>query len=327
MSTEMPPSNNSLPPQPSEAVSGLVTRFVNSPGNLKGALTILVAAFGFAIMVALIKLAGERLHVTQILFVRQLVMVAIVMPKVVSHFPGCLKTARLDLQLIRVVFALVAMLCGFYAVIHMPLADAMAIGFAKSFFVTIFAIWFLDEVVGMRRWLAVIVGFVGVIVMMQPGTQGFDPISVLALISAASAGLVMVIIRQLSKTDQPVTILSYQAILVAICVAIPALYYWLTPTLWEWALLFAIGVVSYGAQMLNIFAYKWGEASVLASLDYVRLLYATFFGWLLFDTLPGPYTLVGALVIIGASIYTVQRERARKQALAASPQGRSFTDT
>jgi len=323
MANDHPPSLPDAPPTD----RSLVARFVNAPGNFKGALTLLVAAMGFAFMTALIKLAGERLHVTQILFVRQMIMVAIVMPKVVNHFPGCLKTAHLDLQLIRAGLALVAMLCGFYAVIHMPLADVVAIGFAKSFFVTIFAIWLLGEVVGLRRWMAVVVGFAGVLLMMQPGTNGFDPISLLALISAAAAGFVMVLIRKLSKTDAPITILSYQAFLVAICVAIPAYIYWLTPTVWEWGILLAVGIVSYGAQMLNIFAYKWGEASVLASLDYVRLLYATFFGWLLFETLPGPWALAGALVIIAASIYTVHRERARKQELARSPQGRGFTDT
>lgn len=278
-------------------------------------------------MVLLVKVAGERLNVTQILLVRQLVMMAIVMPSVLNHFPGCLKTARLDLQIIRVFFALIAMLCGFYSIIHMPLADAVAIGFAKSFFVTLFAIWILKEVVGIRRWLAVAIGFVGVIVMMRPGMDGFDPNSILALIGAAGAGLVMVIIRLLSKTDKPITTLSYQAFLVAICVAIPAYYFWQTPTPMEWVLMIAIGIISYIAQMMNIYAYTWGEASVLASLDYIRLLYATLLGWLVFDTLPGPYTWVGAAVIIIASIYTVQRERKVNASLARSPDGRGFTNT
>ena len=308
----------------SDKKTNLLRGFGKLPGNLKGALTLLVAAAGFSVMVMLIKVAGERLHVTQILLVRQLIMMCIVMPKVINHFPGCLKTARLDLQLIRVVFALIAMLCGFYAVIHMPLADAVAIGFAKSFFVTIFAIIFLKEVVGIRRWAAVGVGFIGVLVMMRPGMSGFDPNSVLALIGAAAAGLVMVIIRKLSQTDKPVTTLSYQAFLVALCVAVPAIIYWQPPTTTEWMLLIGIGIISYGAQMMNIYAYSWGEASVLASLDYVRLLYATFFGWLVFDTLPGPYTWIGSLVIIAASIYTVQRERKRKQNLARSPDGRGL---
>ncbi|MEM8749437.1 MAG: DMT family transporter [Pseudomonadota bacterium] len=305
----------------------LVRRFDALSGNLKGATILMVAALGFAAMTALIKLVGQRLDVTQILVVRQFIMVLIVMPKILSHFPGCLKTGRLDLQIIRVFFALIAMLCGFYAVIHMPLADAMAIGFAKSFFVTIFAIFFLHEVVGIRRWMAVAVGFLGVLIMIQPGTSSFDPVSILALIAAAAAGIVMVIIRKLSQTDRPITTLSYQAILVGLCVAIPAYFAWQPPTLWEWGLLIAIGFVSYGAQMLNIYAYTFGEASVLASLDYVRLLYATLFGWLLFETVPGPYTWIGSLVVIGASLYTVQRERAKNKNLARSPDGRGFSNT
>ena len=163
--------------------------------------------------------------------------------------------------------------------------------------------------------------------MMQPGTEGFDPNSLLALIGAAAAGFVMVIIRKLSQTDQPITTLAYQAVLVGIIVTIPAIYYWQMPTPIEWGLLIAIGLISYVAQMMNIYAYTWGEASVLASLDYVRLLYATFWGWLVFETVPGPYTWAGAVVIIGASIYTVQRERKRKSELSRSPNGRGYTNT
>ncbi|MGI9393064.1 MAG: EamA family transporter, partial [Boseongicola sp.] len=149
----------------------ITRRFDGLSGNLKGAVLIGFAAFGFALMTLLIKMAGERLHVTQILFVRQAIMMLIVMPSVINHFPGCLKTERLDLQVVRVAFALVAMLTGFYAVIHMPLADAVAIGFAKSFFVTIFAILILYETVGIRRWAAVAIGFIGVVVMMRPGSD------------------------------------------------------------------------------------------------------------------------------------------------------------
>ena len=307
--------------------SQLAKRFSAMPGNVKGALTLLVASGGFSIMILLVKIAGERLHVTEILLVRQIIMMLIVLPKVLIHFPGCLKTQRLDLQIIRVFFALIAMICGFYAVIHMPLADAVAIGFAKSFFITIFAIVLLKEVVGLRRWAAVVTGFAGVLVMMRPGMSGFDPNSVLALAGAAAAGLVMVLIRILSRTEQAITILSYQAFLVGVCVALPAIYFWQWPTLMEWVVLLGIGIVSYCAQMMNIHAYTWGEASVLASLDYIRILYAVFFGWLVFNTLPGPYTWIGSAVIVAASIYTVQRERKNQQTLARSPDGRGFTNT
>ncbi len=302
-------------------------RFHAMPDNLKGAATIMVAALAFAGMTVLIKFAGERLPVTQILLVRQLIMTGIVLPSIVSHFPGCLKTERLGLQFVRVGFALVAMLCGFTAIIHLPLADATALGFAKAFFTTIFAVWLLQEVVGWRRWMGVALGFLGVFIMMRPGLQGFDPMSILAVTGAAGAGMVMVIIRILSRTEMPITILSYQAILVGLAVAVPAYIYWVPPTMNEWLLLGAIGIISYGAQMMNIYAYKWGEASLLASLDYVRLLYATLLGFVFFNTLPTIWTGVGAFVIIGASLYTVHRERKKAANIARGPHGRGYTNT
>jgi drug/metabolite transporter (DMT)-like permease len=307
-------------------ISILKARFLAMPDNLKGIATVLVAAIGFTCMVALIKYAGQNLHVTQILFIRQIVMVLIVLPGIISHFPESLKTSRLDLQVYRIIGATIAMLFGFYAIIHMPLAEATAIGFAKSFFVTIAAIIILKEKVGPRRWVAVLIGFIGVIVMVQPGGDGFNYFSIYALIGSASAGLVMVIIRKLSQTDSPTTILTYQAIAVGVLVAIPAWYYWTSPSLNEWILLISIGIISYGAQMLNVYAYKWGEASLLASIDYVRLLYATIFGYLLFSQIPGPYTWIGSGIIISASIYTIHRERKHNQNLARSPHGRGYTN-
>ena len=94
------------------------------------------------------------------------------------------------------------------------------------------------------------------------------------------------------------------------------------PTLWEWGLLVAMGIISYGAQMLNIYAYKWGEASVMASLDYVRLIYSVLFGFWLFNTLPDAWTWVGAIIIIAASIYTIHREAQNKQVLVSTADGR-----
>ena len=292
--------------------------------NVKGALILMLAAFGFALMVALIKLVGQRLPVTQILFVRQLGMTIMLIPFLLKTFPASLKTDHLNLQLGRIGLALIAMLTGFTAVVNMPLADATAIAFAKSFFVTIFAVFILKETVGLYRWSAVFVGFIGVLVMVRPGTDGFSVYGLLAIVGAASAGLVMVIIRKLTRFDLPITILAYQAIGVGLIMALPAFIQWVTPTPTEWLLLAGIGVVSYFAQKANILAYSYGEASLLASLDYIRLLYATVFGWMLFSELPSKSTWAGAAIIIVASIYTVYRERLRKQRLASHPEARSL---
>jgi len=292
--------------------------------NVKGALILMFAAFGFALMVALIKWAGQRLPVTQILLVRQVGMTLMLAPFLATNFPESLKTNHLPLQLARIALALIAMLAGFTAVVNMPLADATSIAFAKSFFVTIFAVFILKETVGWYRWSAVFVGFIGVLIMVRPGTEGFSMYGVLAITGAAAAGLVMVIIRKLTRIDAPATILAYQAIGVGLIMVIPAIIQWVPPTLTEWMLLAGIGVVSYFAQKANILAYTYGEASLLASLDYIRLLYATLFGWLLFSELPGSSTITGAAIIIVASVYTVYRERQRKQQLASDPAARSY---
>lgn len=283
------------------------------PNNVKGGVFLMFAAAGFGTMVAMIKLAGERLDVFQILLVRQAVMACIVAPTILRDFPGSLKTNSFGLQILRIFLALVAMGFGFTAVINMPLADATAIGFAKSFFVTICAIFFLNEVIGFRRWFAVIIGFIGVLIVLRPGFDGFTIYGVYALIGSAGAGTVMVVIRILTRTESTTSILTYQALGVGLAVAIPGLWFWQWPNTYEWLLLIGMGVISYIAQMLNITAYKYGEASVMASLDYVRLIYAVIFGWILFETLPDFWTWFGAMIIIGASVYTIHRENQKKQ--------------
>jgi drug/metabolite transporter (DMT)-like permease len=301
-------------------------RFDKQSDNVKGALILMLAAFCFSLMVALIKVVGERLPVTQILFIRQLGMTIMLTPILIKTFPGSLKSGQLHLQFLRIFLALNAMVFGFTAVINMPMADATAIAFAKSFFVTIFAVLFLKETVGWYRWSAVVVGFLGVLIMLRPGEVGYSIYGLMALGAAASAGMVMVIIRQLSKTDAASTILAFQAIGVGLIMAIPAYMQWIPPTPKEWAVLAGIGFVAYFAQKANVYAYSYGEASLLASLDYVRLIYATLFGWLLFSELPSVSTGVGAAIIVLASLYTVHRESKLKKTLTSGPDGRGFSN-
>jgi drug/metabolite transporter (DMT)-like permease len=229
--------------------------------------------------------------------------------------------------MIRIALALVAMLGGFTAIINMPLADAVAIGFAKSFFITIFAVWILKETVGVYRWSAVVFGFLGVLIMLRPGPEGLSLYGLLAVVGAAAAGGVMVVIRLLSRTDSSNTILAFQALGVGIVMVIPACMQWVAPNPKEWVILVVIGVVSYFAQKANILAFTYGEASMLASLDYVRLIYATLFGWLLFHELPGISTWVGAGIIVLAALFTVHREAKRQQSLARGPGGRGFNNS
>lgn len=301
-------------------------RFNELPSNIKGVGALMAAALFFSFMVAMVKFLGQNHHIAQILLLRQAVMTAIIAPAIWRNFPGALKTTRPGLQIIRIVLAVFVMSLGFTAVINLTLADATAIGFAKSFFVTIFAVIILNETVGIRRWMAVVVGFLGVMIMLRPGTDAFTIYGLYALIASGCAGLVMVIIRLMSKTDSPITILSWQAIGVGLIVAGPGIWYWQSPTTVEWIVFIGLGAISYVAQMCNIYAYKWGEASMLASLDYVRLIYVTILGYFLFSNLPSNQTWIGAAIIIAASVYTIRREAKHKQKLVRGPQGRGFTN-
>jgi drug/metabolite transporter (DMT)-like permease len=292
--------------------------FHRLPDNLKGIVLLILASIVFSLMALMIKLLGQRLHITQILLVRQIGMFIMVAPAILRNFPGSLRTKRPGLQLIRVFCALVAMLFGFTAVIHMPLADATAIFFAKSFFVTVFAVFFLAETVGVYRWSAVLIGFVGVMIMLQPGTDNFSIYGLASLAGAAGAAAVMILLRLLSRSDSPDTIMTYGAVGVGVVMIVPGIYFWQQATASEWLLLAAVAVVSYFGQKCNIFAYKYGEASLLASLDYVRLLWATLFGFLIFDQLPGMSTWFGAVIVIAAAIFTIYRETRRKSGLTSA---------
>ena len=280
------------------------------PDNLRGGIWYLAGAAILTVMMALIKLAGQRLHVTEILFFRQLTMVAISLPVILRDFPGSLQSKRPDLQLVRVGVAFGAMTLGFTAVIHLPLAEVTTLGFTKTFFMTILGIFVLGEVVRTRRWAAMAAGFGGVLLILWPsGEGGFNIYGLASITSACLVALVMVLIRKLTHVDRPVTILSYQAIGVGLLMLAPMLWFWKTPTLEEAGLLVLIGAVSAAGQFINILALRAGEASALAPLDFTRLVFAGLLGLLVFGEWPADRVFLGAAVIVGAALYTLHRER------------------
>lgn len=304
-------------PSPIDTFARIFARFASQldwwsslSGNVRGSVWALLSGAVAVIQVSLVKVLGTGLHLTEIILFRQMFVMIVVLPVLVRNFPDVLKTNYLGLHLLRIAAALVAMLMGFTAVINMPLADATTIGFSKSFFVTIFAIMILGETVGYRRWTAVGVGFIGVIIVMQPGAGGssLDIYAVMALGGAAGASLVMVIIRKISQVDKTLTIMTYQSIGVGVMMIIPAYWFWKMPSLYEFGLLACLGAVSILVQTFNIHAYRAGEASAIASLDYTRLIYALAIGLFLFGDWPDNTVFFGATIIIAAALYTIHRE-------------------
>ena len=286
------------------------SRWAGLPANLRGGLWFLAGALLLSVMLAMIKYAGQRLHVTEILFFRQLVMAAVAAPVIARGFPGALRTARPDLQLARIGLAFGAMTLGFTAVIHLPLAVATTLGFTKTFFMTVLGMALLGEVVRARRWTALMAGFAGVLVVLWPHEAGeFGLYGLASIASAGMVAMVMVLVRKLTRVDRPVTILAWQAIGVGLLMFGPMLFFWRTPTPAEWGLLLAIGLISAAGQFMNILALRAGEASALAPLDFTRLVFAVALGLAVFGEWPEARTFLGAGVIVGAALYTLHRER------------------
>ena len=288
--------------------TSLTARLSALPGDARGVLWAVVAALFFSIMLTLIKVLGQTVPVAQILFIRQSVMFMVALPIIAQEFPASLVTQKMGLHLIRVVFATASMAFSFLAVVNLPLADATALGFSRAFFTTLFAIVVLREAVGGRRWLAMAAGFVGVLIMLQPGEGGLDMYALFAVIGAASAAGVSILLRILSRTERPVTILTYQAVMVGVLAAPFALYSWVTLTPLQWAMAIGVGLAASAGQMSNIRSFRAGQASVVAPLDYTKLIWTTLFGYLLFAVLPGSHTLVGAAIIVIASLYVLLSE-------------------
>lgn len=278
------------------------------PGNVQGAIWIVMAGVFFTAMSAFIKVAGSRIPVIEILFVRQLVLSLIVWPVIAHDFRGAFVTSNFKLHIFRIGLALVAMIAGFTATVHLPLADVTALAFTKSIFVTLFAILILREHVGLHRWVATLLGFAGVALMLRPSGDGSFYYGILAIVSAAAAGLIMVIIRKLAQNEKLSTIMAYQSFGVGAVLLVPTIWLWVTPTWFEALLLLLVGFTSAVGQSMNILGYRAGEAAVVAPMDYLRLLYASLFGFLIFAELPTLQTLAGAAIIVAASLYTMRRE-------------------
>ena len=306
------------------ALAPLQRRWRALPGNVRGGVTMIFAAFFLSVMVALIKLSGSSLHVMEILFFRQMAMIMIAAPVIWSSFPQSVVSQRPMLQLARIGTAFLAMLLGFTAIIHLPLAEATTISFGKTFFVTLLAILLLGETVGVRRWAAVVFGFLGVLIVAWPsGEQAINIYSLLAILSAALVGFVMVMVRRLSQVDQPITILTYQAFGVGVLMLPGAIWFWKTPTVDELLVLAAIGALAVVGQYLNILALKSGEASAVAPIDYIRLVYAILLGLWMFNEWPEPRVFLGSAIIVAAAFYTLHRERVVARAKKQTAVGRS----
>ena len=222
-------------------------------------------------------------------------------------------TKRAGLHFLRCLFGLIALISIFIALRNLPLATVVSISFAAPIFTTIFSIFFLSEKVGLYRWLAVIIGFIGIVVITEPGFSSLNIYFIYPIIFCLGLSYVAIAIRQLSTTE-PIWLiaLNFSAVItIASFFTIP--FGWIMPDIKDLILLSFIGIFGGVANLWLSQSYKFSEVSLVTPLKYLALVFAIIFGYLIWNEVPSIKTLLGALLVIISSIIIFRREVALKK--------------
>ena len=268
------------------------------------------ASLCFATLNLIIRLASEELAVMQIAFFRAFFALIVMLPWAIHTGAASLRTAHLKIHIGRSLVSVVSMYCWFTAVIVLPLADAVALNFTAPLFATIGAVLILKELVGVRRWTATVVGFIGTLIVLRPGFAEVSGYSALPIIAAVCVAVSTLIVKRLSQHDSPGTIVLYMNLLLTPLALIPALFVWVWPSPMVWLLVMSLGLFAAFAHILFTRAFLHADASAIQPFDYTRLPFVALFGYLFFAEVPSVWLWLGGATIAGAAIYTAHREAA-----------------
>jgi drug/metabolite transporter (DMT)-like permease len=284
---------------------------------LIGIALVLAAFFAFTLMSAFVRFLGQSIPLGEIVFMRSFF--AFIPLLAVMVWRGELATALYTRHPLahfsRSTIGVLAMVMNFAALTLLPLADVTAIGFAMPIFTVVLAAVFLGEVVRIRRWSAVGVGFIGVLVMLSPYIgasprgEGATLGAFLALGGALAVAIAMTLVRHMSRTESTASLVFYFSVTCCLVGLATIPWGWVIPTPWEFAMLVAMGLLGGIGQILITESYRYAPASVVAPFAYTAMIYAVVIGYFWFGELPKPIVLAGAAIVIAAGLFVIWRER------------------
>lgn len=275
-----------------------------------GAIALMASSVAvFAILDALVKDLGTRYPTFQMMFFRSLFAFVPIMLLVL--YSGSFRELRMHSvtgHLLRSLVGVCAMFCFFYSYSRMPLAEVIAISFAAPVFVVALSVPLLGERVGPRRWAAVIAGFVGVMIMVQPGPGLLKSIAVVPLLGTFFYALTMIVLRKLGRTETSASVaftFTLSCTLVSAC-ALP--FIWVTPDLLDFCLLVAVGLLGGVGQILMTVAFKHGDIALIAPFEYTAMIWATLFGYFFWSEVPGLNIWIGVVIVMASGLFILFRE-------------------
>ena len=266
------------------------------------------------IMDGFAKYLSSDLPVLQITWARYFFTVAFTLPIMFFFFrKNLVWTDKPKLQLIRGLILLTANVCFFYSISIISLAKALTLAFIAPLIVTAFSPIFLGEKVGFRRWSAVIIGFIGSMVVIRPGFVEINLASLAALGTGVMYGFYLIITRKLSSSDNPLLTLLLTGVVGAIIISFVMPFVWIKPTLNQWSMMAAIGVFACIGHLFIILSLKYADASKLAPFSYFEIVTNIIIGYYFFSDFPDKWTFLGLFIIILSGIYISRRENIVKK--------------
>ena len=276
--------------------------------NLLAIILKIFSVLSFVIMDVLIKKLADNFPTNEIIFFRCIFgLIPVTLMMILTK--SSIKTSKINLHIYRALFASLAMYAFFKSFHLLPLAEVSSISFASIMITTIMAIYILKESVGIRRWFAIFIGFIGIIIILRPGSNIFNYYMLLPLLGAAALSAAIIIMKSVLQFDSPPTCSFYMHTLVAIIMTGTLFIAFNIPSFHELILLFFMGCMGGIAQILATNAYKLSDVSILSPIEYSSILWAITFGIIFFSDYPDLYVIIGSLFIVISTYYIIYRER------------------
>jgi len=276
----------------------------------------------FVTMNTMIKSMRGELPVVELVWGRYFFHALLILLLFPQRIPTLLDSANKLLQIVRSLMVLLATVLMFTSVGLMPIADVVAISFVAPLLIVVLSVFVLRERVGPRRWCAVVIGFVGVVLILRPGGSLFAPVAFLPLGIALTYGAYQIMTRLVAQAANPLNTLFYSALVGAVTMSFFVPFDWVTPSALQWAKLVGCGLLGGLGHYCVIRAYERAEVSLVAPFAYTELIWATGFGFIVFGDLPDVWTFAGAAIIAASGIYIVHREHVVRQANRSAAQER-----
>lgn len=282
--------------------------FRTLPPQNKAIAYTLVSIFFFTLMGVFIRKSSENIHIMEVIFFRNLLACLIIIPVMCSSGLASFKMNRPGLFVWRAVFGSIGMFAGFVSITLIPLAQATAISFTAPIFITILAFFIFGEVLKFRRVAAIFIGFIGMLIIVQPSAEVISLGVILAFIAAFFHSINSLIVKQLTAKESANAIVVWMVIMLVPISIVPAIFVWEWPSALTWLYLWCLAFCGTLGHSFFTRAYSLAEITSLQPFEFIKLPMAAFLAWVIFSELPGYWTWVGGIIIFFSTVYITRRE-------------------